>query len=60
MGINKKLVKDKKIKIELMDILFKVFNIDRTKNGEVTIFTLLEVKVNRYKKKNQYSSHRFK
>ena len=51
MGIDKKLVKEEKIKTELMDILFEVFNADRTKNGEVTRFALLEIKVNRHKKK---------
>ena len=51
MEINKKLVKNEKIKIELIDISFKIFNADRTKNGEATIFAPLEVEVNRYKKK---------
>ena len=34
--IDKKLVKEEKIKIELIDISLEVFNADRTKNGEVT------------------------
>jgi len=34
--INKQLVKEKKIKMESIDRLFKVFNVNRTKNGEVT------------------------
>ena len=34
-----------------MNISFEVFNIDRTKNGEVTRFALLEIKVNRHKEK---------
>ena len=51
MEINKKLVKNEKIKIELIDISFKIFNADRTKNGEATRFAPLEVEVNRYKKK---------
>jgi len=34
--INKQLVKEKKIKTEPMERLFKVFNTDGTKNGEVT------------------------
>ena len=49
--IDKKLVKDKKIKIELINISFEVFNIDRTRNGEVIRFVLLEVKVNRHKER---------
>jgi len=44
-------VKEERIKIELMDILFEVFNADRTKNGEVTRYTLLEIKVNKYMEK---------
>ena len=47
--INKQLVKEEKIKIELIDKLFEVFNTDRTKNGEVTWFTLLELEINGYK-----------
>ena len=35
-----------------IDKLFKVFNINRTKNREVTRFTLLELEINRYMKKN--------
>jgi len=34
--INKQLVKEEKIKIEPIDKSFKVFNIDETKNREVT------------------------
>ena len=32
-----------------VNILFEVFNIDSTKNREVTQFVLLEVEINRYK-----------
>ena len=32
-----------------MDRSFKVFNADGTKNGEVTQFVLLEVKINEHK-----------
>ena len=32
-----------------MDRSFKVFNIDKTKNGEVTWFVLLEVEINEHK-----------
>ena len=49
--INKKLVKDEKIKIEPINILFKVFNANGTKNGEVMRFALLKVEVNRHKKR---------
>jgi len=48
-GIDKQLVKEEKIKIKLMDRLFKVFNADETKNGEVKRFALLELKINEYK-----------
>jgi len=34
--------------MEPMDRLFKVFNIDRTKNGEVTRFVPLKLEINRY------------
>jgi len=34
-------VKEKRIKTEPIDRLFEVFNTDRTKNKEVTRFTLL-------------------
>ena len=49
-GIDKQLVKEEKIRIESIDRLFEVFNIDRTRNGEVTRFVPLEVEINRYKK----------
>ena len=49
-GIDKQLVKEKKIKTEPMDRLFKVFNIDGIKNKEVTWFTSLKLKINGYKK----------
>ena len=35
--------------MEPIDRLFKVFNADRTKNGEVTQFTLLKVEINGHK-----------
>jgi len=47
--INKQLVKEERIKTEPMDRSFEVFNADRTKNGEVTRFALLEVKINGHK-----------
>ena len=35
-GIDKQLVKDKRIQTKPIDFSFKVFNADRTKNGEIT------------------------
>ena len=37
--------------MEPIDISFKVFNTDRTKNREVMRFALLEVKVNKYRER---------
>ena len=48
-GIDKQLVKREKIKTKPMDRSFKVFNVDGTKNGEVTQFVPLEVKINEHK-----------
>jgi len=45
-GIDKQLVKEERIKMEPVDRSFEVFNIDRTKNREVTQVVLLEVKIN--------------
>ena len=42
-------MKEEKIKIELINKSFKVFNADRIKNGKVTWFALLKVEINRYK-----------
>jgi len=39
-------VKEERIKTEPMDRLFKIFNADRTKNGEVTRFIPLELEIN--------------
>ena len=47
--IDKQLVKEEKIKIELINKSFEVFNTDETKNGEVTRFVPLKVKINKYK-----------
>jgi len=49
MGINKQLVKDKRIQTRPINFSFEVFNANRIKNGEVTRVALLEVKINRYK-----------
>jgi len=50
MGIDKQLVKDKRIQTKLINFLFEVFNIDGTKNGEVTRMVSLGIKINRHKK----------
>ena len=50
IGIDKQLVKKEKIKTKLVDFSFKVFNADRTKNGEVIRIVLLKVEINGYKK----------
>jgi len=49
-GINKQLVKEKRIQIKPINFLFKVFNVDGTKNGEVTKIAPLEIKINGHKK----------
>ena len=51
MKIDKKLVKKERIKTELINISFEVFNTNRTKNRKVMRFTLLEVEVNKYKER---------
>jgi len=48
IGINKQLVKDRRIQMELIDFSFEVFNTDRTKNGEVTKVVPLEIKIKKY------------
>ena len=48
--INKQLVKDKKIQMKPIDFSFEVFNIDKTKNREVTRVAPLEIKINSHKK----------
>jgi len=48
-GINKQLVKDKRIQMKPMNFSFEVFNADRIKNGEVTRVASLEIKINSYK-----------
>ena len=49
IGIDKQLVKDKRIQTKLINFSFKVFNADRTKNGEITRVVSLEIKINIYK-----------
>jgi len=48
-GINEQLVKDKRIQTKLINFSFKVFNADRTKNGEVTRVAPLEIEINGHK-----------
>jgi len=43
------LVKDKRIQTKLINFSFEVFNVDGTKNREVTRVTLLEIEINRQK-----------
>jgi len=42
-------VKEERIKTKPIARSFKVFNVDRTKNEEVTWYILLEVKINGHK-----------
>jgi len=49
MGIDKQLVKDKRIQTKKIDFSFEVFNADGTKNGEVTKVASLEVEINGHK-----------
>jgi len=48
-GIDKQLVKDKKIQMKSIDLSFEVFNADGTKNGEVTKVVPLEIEINGHK-----------
>jgi len=48
-GIDAQLVKDKRIQTKKIDFSFEVFNVDGTKNREVTKVAPLEVEINRYK-----------
>ena len=47
--IDKQLVKDRRIQTKPINFSFKVFNADRTKNGEVIKMAPLEVEINRHK-----------
>jgi len=49
IGIDEQLVKNKRIQTRPINFSFKVFNIDRMKNGEVIKVALLEIEINRYK-----------
>ena len=48
-GIDKQLVKEKRIQTKAINFSFEVFNVDRTKNGEVTKVAPLEVEINGHK-----------
>jgi len=48
-GIDKQLVKDKRIQTKPINFSFKVFNADGTKNEEVTRVAPLEIKINGHK-----------
>jgi len=48
-GIDKQLVKDKRIQTKSIDFSFEVFNTDGTKNGEVTKVAPLEIEINEHK-----------
>jgi len=47
--IDEQLVKEKRIQTRPINFSFKVFNIDRTKNRELTKVAPLEIKINGYK-----------
>jgi len=49
MRIDEQLVKDKRIQTRSINFLFEVFNVDGTKNGEVTKVVPLEVEINGHK-----------
>ena len=49
MGIDKQLVKDKRIQTKPINFSFKVFTVDGTKNREVTKVAPLEIEINSHK-----------
>ena len=49
IGIDKQLVKEKRIEMKPINFSFEVFNVDRTKNGDVTKVAPLEIRINSYK-----------
>ena len=49
IGINKQLVKKKRIQTKPINFSFEVFNADGMKNKEVTKVASLEIEINRYK-----------
>jgi len=48
--IDEQLVKDKRIQMKSINFSFEVFNVDGTKNGEVTRVVPLEIEINSHKK----------
>ena len=48
-GIDEQLVKDKRIQTKPINFSFEVFNIDRTKNREMTMVAPLEIEINSHK-----------
>ena len=48
-GIDEQLVKNKKIQTKPINFSFEVFNINGTKNREVTKVASLKIKINRHK-----------
>ena len=49
MGIDKQLVKEKRIQTNLINFSFEVFNADGMKNTKITKVASLEIEINRYK-----------
>ena len=47
--IDEQLVQDKRIQTKPINFLFEVFNVNRTKNGDITRVVSLEIEINRYK-----------
>ena len=48
-GIDEQLVKNKRIQTWPINFLFRVYNVDRTKNGDIIRQAPLEVKINKHK-----------
>ena len=48
-GIDKQLVKNKRIQMKPINFSFEVFNTDRTKNREMTRVMPLEIEINGHK-----------
>ena len=49
IGIDKQLVKKKRIQMKQINFSFKVFNVDGIKNGKITKVVPLEIKINKHK-----------
>jgi len=49
IGIDEQLVKNKRIQTKLINFSFEVFNVDGTKNGEITRVASLEIEINEHK-----------